>query len=135
MSASARRLSAAGALAIIVVCGLVVHALPGSAVTDIAGDALYACAAYALIVALAPGLRPRVVSLIAVAWCFAIEFLQLTSIPGAVAGVVPPARLVLGSGFDPRDLLVYGAAALVAGLVDAGVTRAVRSRRAAPRPR
>lgn len=132
---SSRRVSAVAALIVVVAAGLLVHAAPASTVTDVAGDALYTFAAYAFVVLLAPRLRPLTVALIAAGWSYAIEFLQLTALPSIAAGILPPARLALGSGFDPRDLLVYAVAATVAGLVDAGVTRAVRSRRAAPRPR
>jgi hypothetical protein len=103
-----RRALAVGLLAGVVAAGLAVHALlPDTAATDIAGDALYAAAAYLLIVAVAPRLPVAVVAAIAGAWCVAVEFFQLTGVPLAVGAVFPPAMLVLGTVFDARDLVVY----------------------------
>jgi hypothetical protein len=138
MTPRTRRRAAVVALAVVIAAGLAVHALPGSAATDVAGDALYAIAAYSLVVAVAPGLHPLVVGAFALVWCIAVELLQLSPVPLAVASVLPPARLVLGSGFDPRDLVVYGVAALFAGIADAAARRISpvgRSRPAARRPR
>ncbi len=135
MTARTRRWAAAGALVIVIAAGLLVHGMAGSVATDVAGDALYTFAAYAFVVVLAPGLRPAAVALIAIAWCFAIEFLQLTTFPATAAGILPVSRLVLGSGFDPRDLVVYAVAALVAGAADAGLRRVARSRQDAQPPR
>jgi hypothetical protein len=129
MTTRARRLIAVVALAVVIVAGLAVHGMPGSEATDIAGDALYAIAAYALVVAVAPRLPVVAVGAIGLAWCVAVELLQLTSIPRAVAAAFPPARLVLGSGFDPRDLVVYALAVLLAGAVDAVAARVASSSR------
>jgi hypothetical protein len=132
MTTRARRLSSAAALLVVIVAGLVVHGMPGSAAVDIAGDALYAIAAYAFVVLLAPRLPVVAVGAIALTWCVSVELLQLTSIPLAVAAVLPPARLVLGSGFDPRDLVVYVLAVLLAGAVDAAARRIARRGRPDP---
>lgn len=123
----ARRIAAGVGLAVVITCGLLVHgALPDTAATDIVGDALYAAAAYLGVVLLAPRLSPLAVSALAAAWCVAVELLQLTALPGAVVSAFRPAVLLLGTAFDPRDLVVYVAAvaALLAG--DAGLTAARR---------
>ncbi|WP_248147602.1 ribosomal maturation YjgA family protein [Microbacterium aoyamense] len=119
-----RRVAAAIALASVIVAGLAVHAfLPDTSATDIAGDALYAVAAYSGIVLLAPRLKPWVVALIAGAWCVAVELFQLTGIPLALGGLLPPVMLLLGTVFDARDLVIYIAAVVTAGLIDAAVRR------------
>ncbi|MFG6491190.1 DUF2809 domain-containing protein [Microbacterium sp. P03] len=97
------------ALAVLVVgAGLAVHLwLPDSAVSDIAGDALYAIVAFLAVVFIAPRVRPWIAGAIALGWCMAVELFQLTGVPLQVGGLIPPAVLVLGTVFDARDLLVY----------------------------
>lgn len=121
------RRGVAAALAVVVVgVGLAVHRwAPGSAASDVAGDALYAVLIYALVVVVAPRAAAVWVAVIAGAWCVAVEVLQLTGLPAAAAAVFPPVALVLGTGFDPRDLLVYVVAVALAALSDA----AIRARR------
>lgn len=119
-----RRLVAVVALVAVIAAGLAVHALlPDTALTDIAGDALYAAAAYSGVVLLAPRLRPWVVASIAGAWCVAVELFQLTGIPLAVGAGFPPAMLLLGTVFDARDLVIYVATVVVAALIDTAASR------------
>lgn len=121
---SRRRLAAGAALLAVVAAGLTVHAAPGSVVTDVMGDALYAVAVYAGLVMLLPCVRPIVLAAVAAAWCVGVELLQLTGLPAAWAGAFPPIALVLGLGFDARDLLV----AVVAVAAVVGVDLVVRRR-------
>lgn len=124
ISSRARRVAAAVALAAVVGAGLAVHLLaPTGAGGDIAGDALYAAAAYAALVLVLPRLRPVVVAAAAGGWCVAVELFQLTGLPREWGAMFRPAALVLGSGFDARDLIVYIAAVVVAAGVDALATR------------
>ncbi|SIT77136.1 DUF2809 domain-containing protein [Microbacterium sp. RU33B] len=119
-----RRIAAVVALAAVVTAGLAVHTLlPDSAVTDIAGDALYAAAVAAFIVVLAPRWNPLLIGGIAAAWCIGIELFQLTGVPVRVAEVFAPAVLVLGTVFDARDLVVYVLAIAVVTAVDVAVGR------------
>ncbi|RZI78849.1 MAG: DUF2809 domain-containing protein [Microbacterium sp.] len=128
VAARRRRIAASGALAAVIAAGLLVHTqLPDTALTDIAGDALYAAAAYAGIVLLLPRLGPPVVAGIAAAWCVGVELFQLTGLPGLWAQAFPPVVLLLGTVYDARDLIVYLATVVVVALVDA----LVRGRRAA----
>ncbi|MCU4673595.1 DUF2809 domain-containing protein [Microbacterium fluvii] len=114
-----RRLAAAALLAATIAAGLVVHlALPDSAATDIAGDALYAVAVYLAVVIAWVRQHPFVVGAIAAAWCVGIELFQLTGIPLAAGAAFAPAMLVLGTVFDARDLVVYVAVILVVSLFD-----------------
>lgn len=122
-----RRVTAGAVLAVVIAAGLVVHAaLPDTAATDIAGDLLYAVAAYAALIVVAPRLPSVVVGAVALAWCVAVELLQLTGIPFALGVRFPPAMLVLGTVFDPRDLLVYAAALAVATTADLGIRSVAR---------
>lgn len=119
-----RRIGAAIALLAVIVAGLLTHLLvPGSAATDIAGDALYAAAAYLAIVVLAPRLRLLTVACLAAVWCIAVELFQLTGVPLAVGARFSPAFLVLGSTFAVRDLVVYVVAVVALAAGDAAVLR------------
>ncbi len=127
MPPTRRRLIALLALAVVVAAGLVVHlVLPSSDAADIAGDALYTVAVYAGLVVVFPRLRPLVVALVAGGWSVAVELFQATGVPADLAERFRPVALVLGTGFDARDLVVYACAAVVAGLTDAATGRALR---------
>lgn len=110
--------------------GLVVHESVSGDIGDIGGDALYAALIYLLIVAVFPRCSRRIVAALALLLCFGIELLQLTSIPETVNQAFPPAALVLGHGFDQRDLLVYIAAVLIVLVIDATISRSTRRREA-----
>ena len=130
-----RRIVAAALLAATVGAGLVVHvALPDTAATDIAGDALYAVAAYLAVVLIAPRLPPLVVGAIAAAWCVGVELFQLTGLPLAWGAQFAPAMLVLGTVFDARDLGVYVATIALATACDLALRAFARSRRQTARP-
>lgn len=114
----------AGAAALITVgAGFSVHALVEGAVGDIIGDALYATLIYLLVVCALPRLAFGWVALLSAGFCTAVELVQLTGAPRAWAESFPSIGLVLGSGFDVRDLLVYGGAILVTMLIDVALTR------------
>lgn len=128
-----RRLAALLVLVVTVVAGLLVHkVLPGSTATDIAGDALYTVAVYAGLVMLFPALPPRAVAVLAGAWSVAVELFQATGIPMELSRRFPPIALVLGTGFNPRDLVVYVLAAAAAWAVDDTLTRRAAERRDVP---
>jgi hypothetical protein len=63
----------------------------------------------------------------ALALCTLIECFQLTGLPALWAQTVWPVRLVLGVGFDARDLIAYAVGAGVATLVDVMVSRRRRA--------
>jgi hypothetical protein len=98
--------------------GLVVHwhghALGGVA-RDMLGDALWAAMIAWWVAAAAPQARRPVRAAVALAICVAVEASQLYHTPtldalrGTTAG-----HLVLGSGFDPRDLVAYALGVLAA---------------------
>ncbi|WP_223628529.1 DUF2809 domain-containing protein [Microbacterium sp. EST19A] len=118
-----RRVAVAVLAAVTVGLGLLFHRSVGGTIGDIAGDALYAVLIYLLVVLVAPGAPRPVVAVIAFAVCTGVELLQLTALPREWAAVFPPIEIVLGSGFDPRDIVVYAAAVAAASVVDIAVTR------------
>lgn len=116
----ARRVLALVVLLVVIGGGLFVHgALPDTAATDIAGDALYAIAVYTGLVLLAPRARSVTIGALALGWCVAVELFQLTGIPIIVGSVFPPAMLALGTVFDARDLLIYAVAVAGVCAIDA----------------
>ena len=112
-----------------IVAGLVVNraglGLPPTA-RDVAGDALWAMMVFAGIGVLLPtrSIRARAAIAIAIAW--AVEFSQLYHTATLDAWRQTTAgRLVLGVGFDARDLAAY-AAGVLAGI---GLELVMRGRR------
>ena len=105
--------------------GLIVHlrgAVLGAVPRDVLGDALWAVMIAWWIGALAPraGLSAR--SAVALAICAAVETSQLYHAPTIDA--VRRTRLgslVLGSGFDPRDLVAYAVGIGVAVMLESMV--------------
>jgi uncharacterized protein DUF2809 len=120
-SSIAVRVRYAALAAVTIVVGLAVHlhgrALPPAA-RDVLGDALWAMMATWIIGAIAPAVRPWRRGAVALAWCFLVEFSQLVHLPALDAlRRTLPGHLLLGSGFDPRDLVAYAAGVLTAVLV------------------
>jgi hypothetical protein len=122
----------AAALATIAV-GLLVH-LGGSGldpvVRDVLGDALWAMMIVWWVSAITPGARLAARIAVAYAVCAAVELCQLYHTPGLDAlRSTRLAGLVLGSGFDARDLAAYAlGVASAACLVVVGHHRARRAR-------
>lgn len=118
-TARRRRLVAAGLAVTTVLAGLAVRfALRRGAASDVAGDALYAILIYLVVAFLAPRTRPAVAAVVAASLCVAIELFQLTGLPAAWAATFPPIALVLGTGFDARDIVVYLVAVAGAAFLD-----------------
>lgn len=128
-----RRPVAAVLLAGAIAAGLAIHRwAPDGAASDIAGDVLYALAAYVGLVLLFPKQRPWAVGVAAAAWCVAVELFQLTGVPEQVGAAFPPAMLLLGTVFDARDLLAYVVAIAVATAIDTALVAALDRSRARP---
>lgn len=102
--------------------------LPDSHATDIAGDALYAVVVYAGLVLSVPRWQPVAVGALAAGWCIAVELFQLTGLPERWGARFTPVMLVLGTVFDPRDLVVYIVVVAVTVLIDLALRR-ISSRR------
>lgn len=120
-SRPSRALYLALALATIVL-GLAVHlggAMLGPAVRDRLGDALWAAMIVWWLAALTPGARPLPRNIAALAICFVVEFSQLyhaTALDAFRNTMV--GHLILGSGFDPGDLVAYTVGVLAAAAID-----------------
>lgn len=102
--------------------GLVVH-LRGTAlgpvVRDALGDVLWAMMIACGVGALAPRARLAVRSAAAYAVCAGVELSQLYHAPALDAvRATTTGHLVLGSGFDPRDLVAYGVGVGLVALFD-----------------
>ena len=91
--------------------GLAIHwhgGVLGPTARDVLGDALWAAMIYWWIGALAPGATLRVRAVMALMVCFGVEVSQLYHTPALDAlRRTTLGQLVLGSGFDPRDLVAY----------------------------
>ena len=102
--------------------GVVVHlrgAALGSVARDALGDALWAMMIAWWAGVLAPRARLAVRSTAAYAVCAAVEVSQLYHAPALdAARATTVGQLVLGSGFDPRDLAAYGAGVALAALLE-----------------
>lgn len=126
------------ALAVVTIAvGLAIHlggrGLP-AAVRDVLGDGLWAGMVFwwAGVLAPAAGLRAR--ALAAVVFSYSIELSQLYHSPGLDAvRRTTLGHLVLGSGFDGRDLVAYAAGVGAAALLDRWfMRRAARGKVGAP---
>ncbi|MFJ2553156.1 DUF2809 domain-containing protein [Microbacterium sp. NPDC087591] len=118
-----RRLMLAGLAATTVGVGLLAHRSIDGVVGDVVGDALYAVLVYLLAAFVAPRARPLRSAVVAFTICAGIELFQLTALPRIWAAEFPPIRLALGTGFDPRDLVVYAVAVIAAAGVDEVIAR------------
>lgn len=107
------RLAAAGAVVVTVGAGLGLRAVATGSPAKYGGDALYTVLIYALIVLVLPRVTALRAAAGALAASWVVEFLQLTGVPAELSRHSGLARLVLGSTFNPPDLLWYavGAAA------------------------
>ena len=81
--------------------------LERSVAIDLLGSVLYVLLVGLLVLVVRPSLRAVTVAAIALAFATLVEFLQLTAIHATIVDAVPSARLVLGSAFDPMDLVAY----------------------------
>lgn len=119
-----RRRIVLAVLAVVTVgVGLLVHRVVPGEIGDIAGDALYAVLVFVLVAFILPGRRRSAVAVVAFAVCVAVELFQLTGLPQEWGAAFPPIGLVLGSGFDARDILVYAGGVAAASLADHAITR------------
>jgi hypothetical protein len=126
------RVAAAAAAGLTVVAGLAVRSGPGGWFAKGAGDALYTVLVYALVVLVAPALRPRRAAGWALAVSWAVELLQLTGVPAALSARSTLARLVLGTTFNLPDLALYVVGAALALAVHTVALRAAARRRGSP---
>lgn len=119
ISALRSRVPAALAAVAIVAAGLTVRAVTDGWFGKYAGDALYTVLVHTLIVLARPRVSPVRAALGALAFSWAIEFAQLTSVPATLSEASVAARLVLGSTFGAADLVAYAVGAALAGTAHA----------------
>jgi len=85
----------------------------------ILGDILYATMTYWMFRIIFLNKSPRLIFLLAITFCFTIEFLQLIQIEPLIwARNHPILRLVLGQGFLWTDLIAYLIGVTLAYLID-----------------
>ena len=78
--------------------------------------------------ALAPDARLSLRAGLALAICWVVEVSQLYHAPALDAWrLTTPGRLILGSGFDPRDLVAYALGVLATLILELTVRRRRRS--------
>lgn len=106
------------ALAGVVVAGLALQLVRELPFADLAGTVLYAAAVHLVVCLVAPGVRAATVAGVALAVCVAIELLQLTPLPSALAAAFRPAALLLGTTFAWPDLLAYAVGVGIAYAID-----------------
>jgi hypothetical protein len=119
------RSAAAGAAVLTVGAGLGLRAVAAGDAAKYGGDALYTVLLLTLVVAIAPRVTPLTAAASALALSWAVEFLQLSSLPADLSRRSALARLVLGSTFDAPDLFWYAVGA-AAGLAVHTALRAGR---------
>ncbi|SEB58921.1 Protein of unknown function [Paramicrobacterium humi] len=103
------------------------HALGSGPVADVVGDVLYAALIYLLVAALLPRAPQIVPAAVAIVWCVAIEFFQLTGLPEQWGLAFRPAMLVFGTVFSPVDIACYVAGIVGVALCDAAVAHVRRA--------
>jgi glycopeptide antibiotics resistance protein len=106
----------------------------GAVARDVTGDALWAMMISGWLGVLNPQGRGWVRASVALAVCFTVEFSQLVHAPALDAiRATRWGHLLLGRGFDPRDLLAYTVGVMLALLIQSffesrgGTNRAVRA--------
>ena len=104
--------------ALVVVAGLATHFLWRGPMADLTGDALYAVMVYLVFAFALPDANRLLIGAAALTACVVVELFQLTGLPGLWAQDFWPVGLLLGAGFDARDLLAYGVGAGVAATCD-----------------
>lgn len=116
------------ALALLTIAaGLLIHlrgAVLGETAQDIIGDILYAMMIAWWLGALVPNARLISRSAGAYAMCAAVEASQLWHAPGITAlRATRVGQLILGSGFDTRDLFAYAFGVATAALIELAMRR------------
>jgi hypothetical protein len=121
------RLAAVAAVALVLGLAFGIRAVSDGWLEQHSGTALYASMIYAGVFVLWPSMPPVRAGLVAVGFCWAMEFFQLTGIPAALSARSLLARLALGVQFDAVDVAWYPV-----GVVPLVVLHLLVTRRAVP---
>jgi len=113
-----RRPAALAAAALTIAAGLALRSFASGPASKLGGVALWAALVYALVVAAAPRWRVRSAAGLALGISFAVELLQLTALPAALAARQRWFHLVLGETFSALDLPAYACGIAAAALLD-----------------
>ncbi|SHH66448.1 DUF2809 domain-containing protein [Massilia sp. CF038] len=110
------------ALALVIALGLASRRVPGlfpQVLQNYPGDALWAVALFLCIALLRPAMPCGMLASLALIVAWVDEFAQLIQAPWLVAlRRTTAGHLVLGSGFDPLDLVAYAIGIALAATVD-----------------
>jgi hypothetical protein len=101
------RAVAAEFVVLVIGVALGIRAVSGGWVEQRSGTVLYASLIYAGAFVIWPRLKPVAAGAVAVGFCWAVEFFQLTGVPAALSERSLAARLVLGMQFDWADIAWY----------------------------
>jgi hypothetical protein len=94
---------------------------------DATGDALWALMIFAWLGVLWPGRRRRTRATVAVIICWAVEVSQIYHTPRLDAlRRTTIGQLVLGAGFDPRDLGAYAGGVLLGAAMESAIARRLK---------
>jgi sugar (pentulose or hexulose) kinase len=126
------RLGAAGAAVVTIGAGLGLRAVATGSLAKYGGDALYTVLLLALVVLVAPRVRPLTAAGSALAVSWGVEFLQLSEVTAELSQRSAVARLVLGSTFNPPDLFWYAVGASAGWLVHTAMGTSPARRRTRP---
>jgi hypothetical protein len=107
VSDRAARLWALVAAGAFLAVAFAIRAVDDGALRQYSGTALYASMIYAGVFLIRPRTTPLVAGAAAIAFCWAMETLQLTSVPAELSSHSLLARYVFGVKFDPVDLAWY----------------------------
>jgi hypothetical protein len=91
----------------VIVAGVAVRTLTDGWFAKYAGVALYATMIYALVVLVAPRIRPFAAGAVALGLSWAVEFAQLSRVPAILAEIHPLLRVAFGATFSAADLPAY----------------------------
>ncbi|GHH50136.1 ribosomal maturation YjgA family protein [Streptomyces candidus] len=101
------RIHLLAAAAVTTAAALGIRTTGDGAFAKYAGVALYTVLLYALVVAVRPLVRPMVAGAVALGLSWAVEFAQLSRLPGELSARNGLLRLVFGSTFHAPDLFWY----------------------------
>ncbi|MFE9929341.1 DUF2809 domain-containing protein [Streptomyces sp. NPDC005533] len=129
------RVAAAAAALLVVGAGLGLRSVATGSAAKYGGDALYTVLLLCLVVLVAPRVSPLRAAGTALAVSWMVEFLQLGPVPADLSRRSTFARLVLGSTFNPPDLLWYSVGAAAGWLLHTAVRSRARPARLRARER
>lgn len=117
--------TAAGIAAVLTIAaGLAVRrSLPWGFWSKYSGVALWSVVVYALVVLARPRMGVARCAALSLLISWAVEFAQLTSVPGRLSSLHPMLRMVFGEHFSLADLPAYAVGALLAAMAHAACVR------------